>query len=261
MDQHGSPLTVYHGTNWDGWVFDTASGAWFSEDEDYAGEMAGERGGDRIVKAYLAIQNPMVVKLPPAQMADPYFEQQFIRKAKALGHDGIRFETDTDNDIQKFVFWVAFAPNQIKSVDNSGFFDSNNPDIRFSLRDFSKEDQQDIIAILRPITVQGVDKDGLAYADYLEEHGVDISPAHAFMFARLAHSANASDRAKRVHRARMDWAYHTYPLFQKMVDIAGDDFTLRPSDAYINEDFTGDFISPEVVALAKIKEKKYKTLK
>ena len=81
VDQHGNPLTVYHGTNWDGWAFDTANGAWFSEDEDYAGEMAGERGGDRIVKAYLAIQNPMVVKLPPAQMADPSFEQQFIRKA------------------------------------------------------------------------------------------------------------------------------------------------------------------------------------
>ena len=30
VDQHGNPLTVYHGTNWDGWFFDTASGAWFS---------------------------------------------------------------------------------------------------------------------------------------------------------------------------------------------------------------------------------------
>lgn len=263
VDQHGNPLTVYHGTNWDGWAFDTANGAWFSEDEDYAGEMAGERGGDRIVKAYLAIQNPMVVKLPPAQMADPFFEQQFIRKAKAVGHDGIRFETDTDNNIQKFVFWVAFAPNQIKSVDNSGFFDSNNPDIRFSLADYSTDDQNDIVAILKPFVGRNAFGTAEEYASYLREHGVDIPEKDAFLFAKMAARQVSSEIAKRNAQKRkreiFDFAYASYPLFQQMVDIAGENFILRPSESFIREDFTGDFISPEVVALAKIKEKKYKT--
>ena len=134
VDKNGEPLVVYHGTNWDGWEFDTENGAFFSEKEDYAEEMAAQRGGSRIVKAYLSIKNPLVVKVPGNKMADPEFEARIIAEAKSKGHDGVKLETDTDNEIAKDVFWVAFEPNQIKSAtDNVGTFDPGNPDVRFSV--------------------------------------------------------------------------------------------------------------------------------
>ena len=134
VDESGKPLEVYHGTNWDGWEFDTENGAFFSEKEDYAEEMAAQRGGSRIVKAYLSIRNPLVVEVPGNKMADPEFEARIIAEAKSKGHDGVKLETDTDNEIAKDVFWVAFEPNQIKSAtDNVGTFDPGNPDVRFSV--------------------------------------------------------------------------------------------------------------------------------
>ena len=134
VDESGKPLVVYHGTNWDGWEFDTENGAFFSEKEDYAEEMAAQRGGSRTVKAYLSIKNPLVVKVPGNKMADPEFEARIIAEAKSKGHDGVKLETDTNNEIEKDVFWVAFEPNQIKSAsDNVGTFDPGNPDVRFSV--------------------------------------------------------------------------------------------------------------------------------
>ena len=134
VDENGKPLEVYHGTNWDGWEFDTENGAFFSEKEDYAEEMAAQRGGSRIVKAYLSIRNPLEVKVPGNKMADPEFEARIIAEAKSKGHDGVKLETDTNNEIEKDVFWVAFEPNQIKSAtDNVGTFDPGNPDVRFSV--------------------------------------------------------------------------------------------------------------------------------
>ena len=134
VDESGKALVVYHGTNWDGWEFDTENGAFFSEKEDYAEEMAAQRGGSRTVKAYLSIRNPLEVKVPGNKMADPAFEARIIAEAKSKGHDGVKLETDTDNEIAKDVFWVAFEPNQIKSAtDNVGTFDPGNPDVRFSV--------------------------------------------------------------------------------------------------------------------------------
>lgn len=134
VDENGKPLVVYHGTNWDGWEFDTENGAFFSEKEDYAEEMAAQRGGSRTVKAYLSIKNPLVVKVPGNKMADPEFEARIIAEAKSKGHDGVKLETDTNNEIEKDVFWVAFEPNQIKSAtDNVGTFDPGNNDVRFSV--------------------------------------------------------------------------------------------------------------------------------
>ena len=134
VDESGKPLEVYHGTNWDGWEFDTENGAFFSEKEDYAEEMAAQRGGSRIVKAYLSIRNPLVVKVPGNKMADPEFEARIIAEAKSKGHDGVKLETDTNNEIEKDVFWVAFEQNQIKSAtDNVGTFDPGNNDVRFSV--------------------------------------------------------------------------------------------------------------------------------
>ena len=65
--------------------------------------MAAQRNGNRVIKAYLSIQNPMFVKVPPHKMADPAFENKIIAEAKSKGHDGVRLETDTNNEIDKYL--------------------------------------------------------------------------------------------------------------------------------------------------------------
>ena len=43
----------------------------------------------------------MFVKVPPNKMADPAFENKIIAEAKSKGHDGVRLETDTNNEIER----------------------------------------------------------------------------------------------------------------------------------------------------------------
>lgn len=173
IDKNGEPLVVYHGTNWDGWEFDTENGAFFSEKEDYAEEMAAQRGGSRIVKAYLSIRNPLEVKVPGNKMADPEFEARIIAEAKSKGHDGVKLETDTNNEIEKDVFWVAFEPNQIKSAtDNVGTFDPGNPDVRFSVAPDDAFVQAWAKVLLPVVSTQYINVDGAAA--YLMDHGIEV---------------------------------------------------------------------------------------
>jgi hypothetical protein len=63
-----------------------------------------------------------------------------IEAASQLGYDGIKmieqdmatFDPDYIPDDEGAVTWVAFKPAQIKSVNNKGTFDPENPDIRYS---------------------------------------------------------------------------------------------------------------------------------
>ena len=134
VNDDGTPKVVYHGTNGDFTVFQSASGMyWFSETEDYAEEMAHERGGKEVIRAYLSIKNPYIAKLPPNQFSNPNYEAAIIRKAKAGKHDGIILKNDTDNELMAETFYIVFDNTQIKSAtDNIGTFDGNNQDIRYS---------------------------------------------------------------------------------------------------------------------------------
>ena len=133
-DEEGRPMAVYQGTNRDFWRFDPELGAyWFSLYEDYAEAMAEERGGERILSAYLDMKNPLRVSLPAGAFTDPAAEAPYIRRAKAEGYDGVIFEADTDNALEADTFFAVFRPEQIKSAtDNIGTFDAGNPDIRYS---------------------------------------------------------------------------------------------------------------------------------
>lgn len=56
-DGEDRPVAVYHGTNRNFWEFDPELVAyWFSKAKDYAEAMAEERGGDRVMSAYLDIK-------------------------------------------------------------------------------------------------------------------------------------------------------------------------------------------------------------
>ena len=137
VDEYGRPMAVYHGTDRGFWSFDPELGAyWFSREIDYAEAMAEERGGDRVLSAYISMKNPMRISLPMGRFTDPAAEGPYIRRAKAEGYDGVIFDTDTDNPMMADTFYVVFRPEQIKSAtENIGTFDLNNPDIRYSVED------------------------------------------------------------------------------------------------------------------------------
>lgn len=138
VNEDGTPKVVYHGTNAEFNTFQQENGAYFfSESMDYAESMADERGGNRIIEAYLKMKNPYTVKLSPKQFTDNIAEAPSIRYAKEHGHDGVIFEYDgSKEDLAYDKFYVAFDSAQIKSAtDNIGTFDKTNPDIRYSAQD------------------------------------------------------------------------------------------------------------------------------
>ena len=130
VDEAGRPMAVYHGTDRGFWSFDPELGAyWFSREIDYAEAMAEERGGDRVLSAYISMKNPMRISLPMGRFTDPAAEGPYIRRAKAEGYDGVIFDTDTDNPMMADTFYVVFRPEQIKrATENIGTFAPNNPD-------------------------------------------------------------------------------------------------------------------------------------
>ena len=138
VNEDGTPKVVYHGTNAEFNTFQQENGAYFfSESMDYAESMADERGGNRIIEAYLKMKNPYTVKLSPKQFTDNIAEAPSIRYAKEHGHDGVIFEYDgSKEDLAYDKFYVVFDSAQIKSAtDNIGTFDKTNPDIRYSAQD------------------------------------------------------------------------------------------------------------------------------
>lgn len=138
VNADGTPKVVYHGTNAEFNTFQQENGAYFfSESRDYAESMADERGGNRIIEAYLKMKNPYTMKLSPEQFTDNVAEAPFIRYAKEHGHDGVIFEYDgSKEDLAYDKFYVVFDSTQIKSAtDNIGTFDKTNPDIRYSSQD------------------------------------------------------------------------------------------------------------------------------
>lgn len=138
VNADGTPKVVYHGTNAEFNTFQQENGAYFfSESRDYAESMADERGGNRIIEAYLKMKNPYTVKLSPGQFTDNVAEAPFVRYAKEHGNDGVIFEYDgSKEDLAYDKFYVVFDSTQIKSAtDNIGTFDKTNPDIRYSSQD------------------------------------------------------------------------------------------------------------------------------
>ena len=245
VDENGKALVVYHGTNWDGWEFDTENGAFFSEKEDYAEEMAAQRGGSRTVKAYLSIKNPLVVKVPGNKMADPEFEARIIAEAKSKGHDGVKLETDTNNEIEKDVFWVAFEPNQIKSAtDNVGTFDPGNHDVRFSVAPDDAFVQAWAKVLLPVVSTQYINVDGAAA--YLMDHGIEVYAGRDDDTLRKAcvlaqtwkKERNKVVRGNREHKAleKKD------PYYKILSGKFGRDFQINAGPKYDGTVFTGTWM-------------------
>ena len=151
VDENGRPLVVYHGTGNDFSTFmpsdggEYGAGIYLTPDAEGASSYARYRGrtAPNVMPVYVSIKNPA----GPAEAAnigswrgEEAIRPELIRR----GYDGI---------IDKFSGQiVAFRPEQIKSaIGNSGTFDPENPDIRFSNRAAKPELDADVVSIFRDL--------------------------------------------------------------------------------------------------------------
>lgn len=115
VDGSGNPLVAYHGTSKKFKVFNSKYSSqgifWFTSDKNKisSGE-SGAAGRDIITPVYLSAK-----KLAGW---DEY-QKLGLGQIENLGFDGIKLDDD----------YIVFEPNQIKSVNNSGEWNSGNKDI------------------------------------------------------------------------------------------------------------------------------------
>lgn len=164
VDENGKPLVVYHGSpSHDITIFDSGKSlygeiskgfnfftnkksAYQNSAKDYA-EFAGTDGfrrNGKVYETYLKIQKPLHIKYTSnamtlynggKQYATPveYYDTNYkeIKEKYNNGdYDGIIIEnTDKNNDDS--IIYLVSNPEQIKSVDNRGTFNENNPNIYF----------------------------------------------------------------------------------------------------------------------------------
>lgn len=178
VDESGEPLVVYHGSpSHDITIFDSGKSlygeiskgfnfftnkksAYQNSAKDYA-EFAGTDGfrrNGKVYETYLKIQKPLHIKYTSnamtlynggKQYATPveYYDTNYkeIKEKYNNGdYDGIIIEnTDKNNDDS--IIYLVSNPEQIKSVDNVGTFDTENPNIYYQNAGTNYQEQvQDI---------------------------------------------------------------------------------------------------------------------
>lgn len=159
VDEKGRLLALYHGTGAKFTVFDKGRieqnfqdrggdlGFYFSpyiEDaRGYAKEAAFSTGGERtIMEVYLNLKNPLTVEdegWGSAISQADIRHGDLKRWAQEGGHDGIIVKStdEVDDDGTPDAVYIAFSPEQIKSVTNKN--PTGNPDIRYSVAEEAAE--------------------------------------------------------------------------------------------------------------------------
>ena len=165
VDENGEPLVVYHGTNnraqkrvgrypdgtwkYDYSEFSVFKGAnFFNSDEDNAGGY-----GSTVYPVFLNLRSPLIIDADGQNYSYIRFNDEvhdtyeWSDYAKSNGYDGVIFNglydgVDYGALQEKTNDYVTFNSNQIKSVDNRGTFDSENPDIYF--QDSNTPDTSDL---------------------------------------------------------------------------------------------------------------------
>lgn len=162
VDGEGRLLTLYHGTGAKFTVFDKGRieqnfqnrggdlGFYFSpyiEDaQGYAREASFSTGGEKaIMEVYLNLKNPLVVEdegWGSAISQADIRHGDLKRWAQEGGHDGIIVKStdEVDDDGTPDAVYIAFSPEQIKSVTNQN--PTSDPDIRYSLKEYTDEEKK-----------------------------------------------------------------------------------------------------------------------
>lgn len=177
VDKEGKPLVVYHGTDKEfnefnmnlGRKWASKVGIWFTDDNDFANNF-----GDIIIKGYVRIEKPLIISSDTFNdWREKYYnnEEWWANKKKEWikdGYDGLIVKESYSNfakhNIRNPQIITIFSPNQIKSVNNEGSFDSNNPNIYksfYKLEDRLKWNGLDISIENKKGSIRsGIDKDG-----------------------------------------------------------------------------------------------------
>jgi len=155
VDAEGKPLVVYHGspdarfmkddaTFKNRWTGKTKGAHWFTPSKQTAKTYADDtRAFDyqnaepNIIPAYLSMKNPLIVEANGANWRDAQRRGEtsnVIKEAQEQGHDGViirNVKDDYNNGVKTKPTdtYVVFDSTQIKSVNNRGTFDPNNPNI------------------------------------------------------------------------------------------------------------------------------------
>lgn len=163
VDENGKPLVVYHGSPEEFEEFDSKKSlygkvsegfnfftnkknAYPNSAQDYA-DFAGTNGYNRhgkVYETYLTIKNPLHIKYTsngtsvyngekrystPVEYYDTNYKE--IKEEYSKGnYDGIIIENTDKNDDDSVIYLVPDS-KQIKSVNNQGTFDAENPNIYF----------------------------------------------------------------------------------------------------------------------------------
>ena len=117
-------------------------GHFFVNNEDNAGGY-----GDRIYHTYISFKNPLVIDCNNQTYDEITFDNKtmdtysWAKFAKRSGYDGVIFKNIIDgadySDLETSnTEYVPFKSNQIKSVDNRGTFDAQNPNIYYQALEF-----------------------------------------------------------------------------------------------------------------------------
>ena len=165
VDENGEPLVVYHGTENNFKIFKNLGqsrqiganvGFFFTDSENMAKEYANNK---RVIPTYLSLQNPLIVEPNSTvemfgenieitdafdfftQMDTRVSEQDLKNELIKQGYDGVILRnTNVDTPFMQDIHdvYVAFDNTQIKSVNNRGTFDANNPNIYYQ-NDYNEE--------------------------------------------------------------------------------------------------------------------------
>jgi hypothetical protein len=154
VDAEGKPLVVYHGTGRPGFTqFMRGQGGYvyFTPDQDYANRFAGNTGG--VYPSYLSMKKPLDLTHFGDGGVDGLRLRDYLRDKLGIDLSGIEFKPSSvpvynhvkhdalkwrleDHGYDGLVIkesgstaYLAFQPEQIKSVFNRGTFDANDPRI------------------------------------------------------------------------------------------------------------------------------------
>ena len=200
-----------------------------------AAEMAG--GSARIIKAYLKAENPLVIEMDKyyaevkRYTAQDWYDKhtgEILDQFHAGNYDSIIIKNPLLGTAGNM--YIVFEPNQIKSAtDNIGTFDPENPDIRFSLEEYSESEQDDIVAVLQVFVGRNMDMEPEKYREYLRSKGIQIPDQDADIFFRMAVMANDKAARERANRLRDQWIFENFPIFAEVAEFAGgSDFKIKP---------------------------------
>lgn len=139
VDAKGKPLVVYHGTDADFQVFDPAGkeNAWMAEYPEGAIFLTASKEraglyGQKAMPLYIAANKVLKYETEAGQTPEQFidnnsepFDDYFNKGADAIEVTGL----DPKTGKHDAKLYVVFDPERIKSVDNRGTFDPNDPNI------------------------------------------------------------------------------------------------------------------------------------